>query len=152
MFLLTPDMAEIFLFIGAVLILVEIAMFTIGVLGILGIGVALLGTIGVVTGQTLDLLNPSNPWVISVYLITTATIALIIWLIIRAMRKPVETGSEGMIGDDAEILDWNKKQGHVLIEGERWHATSDTALKKGDRVTITALDKLTLTVAKKETD
>lgn len=152
MFLLNPELAELFLFIGAILIIIEIALFTIGVLGILGVGIALLGTIGVYTGETLDLLNPSNPWVISVYLITALTLGLVTWLIIRAMRKPVETGKEAMIGENATILEWKSGQGRVSIEGESWIAIGDKNFKKGDTAIITAIDKLTLTVSAKETD
>lgn len=148
MMILTPDLAQIFLIFGAILILFEVIMFTIGVLGVLGVGLAILGAIGIYTGQDINLLNPSEPLVWLAYITILSTTGLLIWLIIKAMRKPIETGREAMIGEIAEVTAWANKRGTVRIEGETWNARSNDTVAVGDNVTITALNKLTLTVKK----
>ena len=40
--------------------------------------------------------------------------------------------------------------GQVAVHGETWRATASHAITAGDRVQVTAIDGLTLTVARRE--
>ena len=137
--MIDTELAQALLIAGTVFILVEAFIFTIGVLGVLGVAMALIGGISLYAPELLT---------VAVYPIIAVTVILLVWLVIRAMKKPVEAGQEAMIGKTATVLDWGEGKGTVMHEGERWNAVGEGAIEKDMTVTITALDKLTLTVTK----
>jgi membrane protein implicated in regulation of membrane protease activity len=42
------------------------------------------------------------------------------WLMMRAMHLPARTGTEGMMGSKAVVLNWEGTRGQVICEGEIW--------------------------------
>lgn len=137
--MIDPDIAQILLVVGTIFVLIEAFVFTIGVLGVLGVAMTLIGGMALYAPELL-------PW--AVYPIIAVTVALLIWLVVRAMKKPVEAGREAMIGQTATVVEWKNGKGVVMHEGERWNAIGDGGFKKDEVVTITALNKLTLHVEK----
>ncbi|MCD6249197.1 MAG: nodulation protein NfeD [candidate division Zixibacteria bacterium] len=73
-----------------------------------------------------------------------AVFGLIIWLVIRAHRRMVAIGDEGMPGKIAEV----RTKGQVYVDGALWKAECDEELVKGDKVEIVSVDKLLLNVKK----
>lgn len=65
---------------------------------------------------------------------------------LSSRRRRIVTGREEMIGASGVVQDWNDGAGHVFAHRERWRAVSAIPLTAGDRVTITELNGLTLTV------
>ncbi len=65
---------------------------------------------------------------------------------LAAQGRKVTTGAKGLVGQDGAVLDWSGAEGHVLVDGERWHATSTDALDEGDPITVKRVDGLTLVV------
>jgi membrane-bound serine protease (ClpP class) len=66
----------------------------------------------------------------------------------RAHRRPVTTGSQAWVGKAAVVLEWSAESGGGMVRcgGERWKAVGPTDLAAGDRVTVTSLSGLELTV------
>jgi membrane-bound serine protease (ClpP class) len=58
----------------------------------------------------------------------------------------VVTGSEGMIGQIGVTIEDLKPEGHVFVRGEYWNAVSPRPVPTGQRVRVTAVDHLKLTV------
>lgn len=121
--------------------------------GILGIG----GGISFVLGAAI-LINTDAPgfqisWsVIAAVLVVSAAFTLVIVrLAVTAYRRKVVSGREDMIGAHGTVLNWSGGKGHVFVHGERWQALAGAPLKKGQRVRITDLDSLTLTVEPEST-
>lgn len=93
-------------------------------------------------------------YAISIY----ATIALIsgvlYWLIVKAMRQPLTTGVDGLIGMEAEVLS-QLAPGHsaqylVRAGGETWTACSNNGvLEPGGTVIIRGLRGISLIVESK---
>jgi membrane-bound serine protease (ClpP class) len=117
--------------------------------GILGVG----GVTAFVIGATL-LFDTSNgavglSW--AVILGTAATTALMLtlslWLGVRAHRRPVVTGAEGLIGVTATVVSWSEREGQVFVLGELWRARGPSGLAPGQPVRITAVRGLTVTVS-----
>ena len=52
-----------------------------------------------------------------------------------------------MVGQHAEVQDWQGTTGHVFVRGERWNAVAGAPQAVGSRVRVTARDGLTLTVS-----
>jgi membrane-bound serine protease (ClpP class) len=87
------------------------------------------------------------PTAIPVYvLIVLVSIAAYV-AVARAMRSPVETGAEGIVGRTGEVVEPEGGVGRVRVEGEIWHAVSSDELVPGDRVEVVAVEEgLTLRV------
>lgn len=58
------------------------------------------------------------------------------------------TGTESMIGENAEVVNWDGIQGRVRIQGEIWNAIARKTidLEPGNKVKIKEVDKLTLII------
>lgn len=72
--------------------------------------------------------------------------AAVYWYAVLAMRRPVETGREGMIGMTGRVMESSGKNLVVRLGGEIWNARSGTALKEGERVEVIGMNRLILVV------
>ena len=71
---------------------------------------------------------------------------------IRFLRRyRVATGKEALIGSVAEVIEACDPRGRIRFRGEIWHAECDTGAEVGDRVTVTDVRGLTLTVQRIDT-
>ncbi len=70
--------------------------------------------------------------------------------VVRSQRRAPSTGRETMVGRSAVVQTALDPDGTVLMDGELWHATAreGTPVQPGARVTVAAIDGLTLTVKK----
>ncbi len=66
-------------------------------------------------------------------------------LILKKKRRPV-TGDSGLIGEIAEVKEWNNTEGRVFVHGELWWATSEEPLSPGDKAEVQTVKGLTLKV------
>jgi membrane protein implicated in regulation of membrane protease activity len=72
-----------------------------------------------------------------IYLAITGASVLVYYKIIAVMRTKVQTGMEGMIGEDAAVIADINPTGRVRIGGELWRAsTRDGNFRRGERVRI----------------
>lgn len=65
---------------------------------------------------------------------------------LAALSRKVTTGAKGLIGQGGRVLDWTGEEGHVLVDGERWHARSTEPLSAGESIKVKSVDGLTLVV------
>ena len=73
-------------------------------------------------------------------------VAFIVYMATRAMRHPVATGTQGMIGANAEVVADFTGKGKVRYGGELWNARSERPLRAGDEARIVKVEGLTLWV------
>lgn len=71
---------------------------------------------------------------------------LVYRLLLRALRLPVKTGTEGMAGGLAYVVEPLAPEGVVRYGGELWHAAGDERLEKGARVRIERVEGMTVIV------
>ena len=114
--------------------------------GLLAIG----GVVSMLFGSLL-LIDSSAPWLqisLTVIIVTVASVAgfflFIIAFVIRAHKKKVTTGREGILGAEGEV----RPGGMVFLEGELWRPECDEPLQKGDRVKVIAVDHMRVKVQK----
>lgn len=69
------------------------------------------------------------------------------FLMIQSMHRPVVSGREGMIGESAEALEDFDSRGRVSYGAEIWNALTSGPIRKGQRVRITAVRGLWLSVS-----
>lgn len=69
-------------------------------------------------------------------------------LVIRAMLRRPESGSEAMVGAQGEVIESIQpaRNGWVRIHGELWRAAADEMIPKGKTVEIAAVEGLLLRV------
>jgi membrane-bound serine protease (ClpP class) len=75
---------------------------------------------------------------------------LLVRLAVAAQRRPAVSGAGGMIGETGEALTAIEpgKVGQVSTHGEIWNAVADDVVRRGERVRVTAVNGLTITVRK----
>lgn len=116
--------------------------------GILGLGGIVAFIIGGAMLVDTDIPELRLSWgvIISSAVLTGAFVLLAVGATVRAHRRHVATGREGLIGERAEVLDWSNGAGHVWAESERWNAVGDGVFKPGAKVRVEQVDGLTLHV------
>lgn len=168
-------------FIGAVLLAVSIYglnILSVNWVGLILMGVAfvlfildikapthgaltIVGTVTFITGALIlfnsakvpKLSNVSVPLVITVGVLMGLTFFGIVMLAVRAMRTPVVTGKESMIGKEGFAVEPIQPGGIAQVAGEQWSvllAPDSPPVGKNDRVVVTEVRGLRLVVKKKE--
>jgi membrane-bound serine protease (ClpP class) len=77
---------------------------------------------------------------------TTLFFLVVITAGLRAQRRPVTTGAQGMVGRRAVVRERLAPEGRVRIGDEWWNAVSSGSLEPGTEVEVTAVDGLVLRV------
>ncbi len=89
-----------------------------------------------------------------IYMIIASLTALLHWLIVKAMGRQPETGSESLIGTAAEVVSQfgpaNHAQYLVRSQGELWSASSPDTITTGETVSIAAVDGIRLVVRRND--
>jgi membrane protein implicated in regulation of membrane protease activity len=66
---------------------------------------------------------------------------------VRFLRRyRIATGAEALVGATAEVIEACDPRGRVRFRGEIWHAHCEPRAEVGERVTITAVHGLRLSV------
>ncbi|MBB3189554.1 NfeD family protein [Halomonas cerina] len=129
--------------VGMGLIVGEALMPSFGILGIGGIVAFVIGSVMLMDAENL---NISLPLIGGVALVAAG---LMLWIMTRFLglrRRPVRTGQEELVGQEARVLEDFQGQGHVRLHGERWNAYSPRSLRRGQAVRVVGIDGLTVEV------
>jgi membrane-bound ClpP family serine protease len=145
------------LMVGAILILVEAHVPTLGVLGapgVLALGVgAVLAVLGLGGGIALGVIA-------ALLLAGTAggVLAVTVGKGIAVRRRRVQTGPESLIGHVGVVRNWTERTGCVQVDGALWTARRSIldddedghGLHPGDAVVVDHLDGITVAVRRAE--
>jgi membrane-bound serine protease (ClpP class) len=145
------------LFVGALLILLEAHVPTLGALG--GPGVVVLGA-----GAVLAVLGLGGGVVLGVIAALLlagtagAVMALTVGKGVAVRRRAVRVGPESLIGHVGVVRSWSGTTGSVLVDGALWRARRSvmddpeepSELQSGDEVVVDHLDGLTVRVRRAE--
>lgn len=144
-------------YIGLALVLLGITFMIaevfIGSFGIIGIG----GIIAFIIGSIMlfDVNDPSYrvalSLIISMSTITLAFFFIVLNLAFKSHKKNIVSGQEGLIGAEGIVLNITDDKMIVRVLGEIWNATSDTPLHSGQKIKVTKVNGLVLTVAPSNT-
>jgi membrane-bound serine protease (ClpP class) len=141
---------------GLILIALAVVLFvfdvfapTHGVLTVGGIVAFLIGSL-----MLFDRNNPffrlSLAYIIPATILTALFFVFIIGKGLRAQLLPTRTGKESLLGKTiAASSTIDSSGGKVFVEGEYWNAISDTPIKEGEAVEVSAVLGLTLKVRPK---
>ncbi len=137
--------------IGVALLVAELLLSTGGVLAILGAAGLIAGG---VLALTADADSSASEWagpaLITLGVLSIASFYFVTRKVLAAHREqPVRTGQEELIGAGAEVRTPLDPEGQVWIAGALWRArlaADGGPLRPGDRVTVEAVEGLTLMV------
>ncbi|MBL8661131.1 MAG: nodulation protein NfeD [Rhodospirillales bacterium] len=81
-----------------------------------------------------------------VALVSGGLFMILLTVAVRARRRAVVSGEEGMIGTVGPVLTWDDRAGTVRVRGEIWSARARRALRPGEQIRVVELDGLTVVV------
>ncbi|RAP34393.1 serine protease [Candidatus Marinamargulisbacteria bacterium SCGC AG-439-L15] len=116
--------------------------------GVLGIGGSIAFVIGsILLMEPVDFANQISLSLIILFTVINAGFFLIVISIaVKALKKPVVTGEEELIGAVGKTLTEINPRGSIFIHGEIWQAESGLPIPKNTPITVTAIKGLVLTV------
>ena len=135
------------LVVGIGLIIAEALSPSFGILGAGGLAAFMMGGIMLFDSE-LDAFRIGWPVLLAVGVIGGGFILVTVTLAMRIRQQSVTTGTGRMRGQHGIVLADFSASGQVRVAGEIWQASCPTPLSKGDRVVVTAVDGLTLSVEK----
>jgi len=135
---------------GIILFLLEIKIVSHGILAIGGVISLLMGSMLLVRSpSSLEFVAISRAVIISSTIVTALFFLVIIGIGIKAQRRKVVTGAEGLVGATAYSLDILDPVGKVEFQGEIWNAESITGkIGQGEKVLVKEIKNLRLYVEK----
>jgi membrane-bound serine protease (ClpP class) len=131
--------------VGTALIIAEFFFPTYGSLGVGGLIAFVVGSL-ILFDSDVPGMSVGRPLIAALATVGALIIAGIVYMATRAMRHPVATGTQGMIGESAEVVADFTGKGRVRYGGELWNARSNAALHAGDTARIVKVEGLTLWV------
>jgi membrane-bound serine protease (ClpP class) len=130
---------------GVGMIIAEFFFPTFGSLGLGGLIAFVVGSL-ILFDTDVPGMNVTLPLIAAIATVGGLVVLGIAYIAARSMRRPVVTGVQGMIGDNAEVLQGFTGTGRVRYRGELWNAHSDTELSTGQIARIVKVEGLTLWV------
>ena len=130
---------------GMALLIAEMFLPSFGILGVSGIAAFVLGSLFLF--DTPDAELAVDRGIIFAASLAVGTFMFVVGsLAVRAWRRPVASGLEGLQGEIAEVRTPLAPQGRVWVHGEYWTAQSDEEIEVGQKVQIVAVDHMILRV------
>ncbi len=133
---------------GFLLMALELSMPSFGALGIGGV-------VSFILGSLLLFDTPESNLAVDPKIIYAAAatfggaILIATFLVVRTHRNKPALGVEGLIGETGEVrqrIGGGRQRGKIFVHGEYWNAFADEAIEANERVEITAMDGMNLTV------
>ena len=137
---------------GIVLLIAEIKIVSHGVLAIGGIISMALGSLMLFDAPEVGF--RVSWWVIVPMVgLTSGMFLFVVAAGVQALRRRQMLGPSGLVGQFGTVRERLAPEGQILVQGEIWRAISEgAALEPGARVRVLAVDGLTLTVGKADTE
>lgn len=142
----------VLVFLGIILLVLELFITSHGVLTIGGALSLLLGSFMLMKpGEETPYVKISTSLIIGIVAATVAFFAFALTLALYAQKRKPVSGKEGMIGERGVAKTKLSPEGTVLVHGELWKAISLSGdIEEGDKVEVFEVNGLTLKVKKIE--
>ena len=134
--------------VGIGLIIAEAFTAGFGALGVGGLVALFLGSLILFEQPTIPTPALQVSWsvLVPVAVVLALMFSVLARMVIVAQRRKAATGQEGLIGEVGVAQTDFPGDGKVFVHGEYWNARSKDKLGKGDRVRVTKVEGLTVTV------
>ncbi len=130
---------------GIICMLFEVYVSSFGIIGVFGILAFIIGSI-----MLFDV-HDANYHLTWSLIFVMSTISILFFLVIftlavKSQKKAVVTGREGLIGSEGIVLNIHNDQITVRVLGEIWNAISPHSISPGEKIKVTKIEGLQLTV------
>jgi membrane-bound serine protease (ClpP class) len=116
-----------------------------GILGIGGISAFVFGSVVLIDSEAPGF--GINRGLIGGFALSSAAFfILVLGILLKARRRPIVSGREELLGGIGEAMEDFAETGMVRVHSETWRARTDRPLHKNDKIRITGLDGLLLSV------
>ena len=84
-------------------------------------------------------------------ILTLGIVGLLTWKTLELRRRPARTGLEGMVGEEARVVEdfGGPGRGKVLVHGEYWDAEGPSGLAAGETVRVAQVDGVRVRVERR---
>jgi membrane-bound serine protease (ClpP class) len=135
------------LLLGIGLMVAEAFAPSFGILGIGGAAAFLVGSI-MLMDTTLPAYQIALPMILALTLFSSGLLVFALGMMLKVRRSAVVSGVERLLGARARVGRVENGRAWVWLDGELWQARSDVPLQVGEEVRVTAVDGLTVVVAR----
>jgi membrane-bound serine protease (ClpP class) len=136
-----------------ILFIAEIKIVSHGLLTVGGVISLLLGSFMLIdTSSSLEGVKLSMAVIFTTVIVVSLLFILLIVLVVKAHKRKVVTGSQGLVGEIGEVMDeiYANKPGIVKLHGELWNAeceiSTDNKYEPGTKVKVVAVSNLKLII------
>jgi membrane-bound serine protease (ClpP class) len=133
------------LLLGIVFFVLEAMVTSYGLLAIGGVVSMAIGSIMLIKSDA-EFFQISWTVIVPVILTAAAVTLFLVSMGLRAMRRPPQTGREGMVGSIGVATTRLSPDGKLVIQGELWDAVSDTPAEAGTPAKVLRVEGLKLHV------
>ncbi|MCZ6668381.1 MAG: NfeD family protein, partial [Gammaproteobacteria bacterium] len=88
--------------------------------------------------------------IIAVAAFSVLMLVMVFSMLIRSRRVALVSGDSVMLGEKAEVMEDFVGQGQVWVHGELWQAVTEQPVKKGQLISIKAINGLKLILGNQE--
>jgi len=101
------------------------------------------------SNSSLEMVKISRSIIFSATIVSALFFLFVVGLGIKAQRRKVVTGIEGLVGEIGEVMETLSPTGIIKVQGEIWNAESLVGtIDKGEKVRIREMKNLKLFVEK----
>jgi membrane-bound serine protease (ClpP class) len=135
---------------AVILFLLEIKIVSHGLLAIGGVISLFLGSMMLIkSNSSLEMVKISRGVIIGATIVSALFFVFVLGFGIRAQRRKVVTGVEGLVGEIGEVTETLSPVGTIRVQGELWQAEcTGGTINKGEKVIIKKMSGLKLFVEK----
>lgn len=134
------------LFIGIAFMVAEAFLPSFGVLGVGGLIAFVLGSILLLEDTELPDFEIPIALIGGMTVASAGFLIFVVGMLLRSRRQKVVSGREFLIGAPAEALEDFEREGWARVQGERWKVHSAAAVRRGEKLRVTAMRGLVLDV------
>jgi membrane-bound serine protease (ClpP class) len=134
------------MFIGIGFMVAEAFFPTYGSLGIGGLIAFVLGSIMLIEDTKVPEFEIPIALIAGVAAASAGFLFFVIGMLVRSRQRPVVSGREHMIGAAGEALEDFDGEGWARVRGESWRVRAPGPVRRGERLRVTAMQGLLLTV------
>jgi len=132
---------------GVIFFIAEIKIISYGLLSVAGVISMVLGSI-MLMNTDVPFLKISWLVILPVALLSALFFAVAIGMAVKVHKRQPSTGMEGLIGERGEACTDIDLEGKVYLHGEIWDARSDEPVRKGEKIEVAGMDRMTVIVKK----
>jgi membrane-bound serine protease (ClpP class) len=134
---------------GILLMVMEAFIPSTGILGIGGVVSFVVGSVILMDTES-EAFQIAVPLIIAVAAFSVLMLVMVFGMLIRSRRVALVSGDSVMLGEKAEVMEDFVGQGQVWVHGELWQAVTEQPVKKGQLISIKAINGLKLILGNQE--